>query len=422
MHPAARAFLKRALPPRAKAAIWKMREMVEKPPIDDVVLARYRLEADDAQASRLNLVIPNLAASSAFGGVMTGLDVFLSLAKRLRMDRSLDLRVIFTEPDRETESAIFRKAAARLGIDVADATFVEVHNPTQAIAVRRNDLFVSYNWWTTLNTQHLIDEQAAHYGGRVRPLIYLIQEYEPHLMAFSSSHMLAREAYDTPARLWGIFNSSNLYNYYLLEGHGAERSFVFEPLVNDKLRPYLDEVGSTERAKRILVYGRPGVPRNCFPALVRGLRRWVETDPAAMDWDLVSAGTAHNPIDLGKGKSLSSVGKLSLDDYAGTLLTSSVGVSLMASPHPSYPPLEMAHMGMRTITNAYLGKDLATYHPNIVSIASITEDALAGALQATCARFGETTSSLRVPDYVRTDDYPFMEELIGAIGEELAEG
>jgi O-antigen biosynthesis protein len=42
----------------------------------------------------------------------------------------------------------------------------------------------------------------------------------------------------------------------------------------------------------------------------------------------------------------------------------------MASPHPSYPPLEMATMGLAVITNRFGSKDLSLNHPGIRSIAA----------------------------------------------------
>ena len=41
---------------------------------------------------------------------------------------------------------------------------------------------------------------------------------------------------------------------------------------------------------------------------------------------------------------------------------SAIGISLMVSPHPSYPPLEMAHLGMLVLTNGFGAKDLSTWH------------------------------------------------------------
>lgn len=295
-----------------------------------------------------------------------------------------------------------------------------VVSPRAAIGVRRNEIFMTYNWWTTLNFAAVRDAQAKAFGEAPRPMIWLMQDYEPAFIEFSSAHMLARAAYDTSAPLWGVINSSNLAEYIAAVGHAFDRSFVFEPVISDALRPYLDRVATSQRKPRVLVYGRPNVARNCFPALVRGLRRWARDYPEFRDWEVVSAGTAHDPVDLGDGRKLTSVGKLSLEDYAQMLLETSAGVSLMASPHPSYPPLEMAHFGVRTVTNGYVCKDLSTFHPNITSLTSIAEGPLAAALPEACRASATSTTAHANPVYLREDAYPFMDDLRGAMVAALA--
>ncbi|MBU7579425.1 MAG: hypothetical protein KAF27_02990, partial [Porphyrobacter sp.] len=297
----------------------------------------------------------------------------------------------------------------------ADDQIEMVRSTRAAISVRANEIFIPYNWWVTLNFAQLRDAQTAMFGTAPRPLIWLMQDYEPGFSPFNSAHLLARAAYDTSEPLWGIINSTNLARYIEHSGHRFEQTFVFEPVISDALRPYLDRVGSSVRAKRVLVYGRPNVPRNCFPALVRGLRRWVRDYPQFADWEVISAGVAHDPVDLGDGRKLTSVGKLSLDDYAEMLLTSAAGVSLMASPHPSYPPLEMAHFGVRTVTNSYACKDLSAFHPGITSVNSVAEGPLAAALAAACEASAQPAETYRDPAYIRTDEYPFLPDLAQAV-------
>lgn len=412
-----REMIKRKMPGSMRAAVHAARSVVGQPPIDDVVLAQYRFEPCADARPRLNFVIDNLTAASMFGGVKTGIDIVVNLAWKL--DRHApELRLILTNPNSASDAELFLQQAARIGIDPATITVVKVTSRDQAIAVRARDLFITYNWWTTLNIAPLLQTQADHFGQAIKPLIYLIQEYEPHMMPFSSGLNLAREAYDTPQRLWGVFNSSNLYDYFRLQGHQAEREFTFEPVVNARLRPYLRNVAESARERRILVYGRPGIPRNCFPALLRGLRRWAVDYPESAQWDVVSAGTAHKDYPLGNGRSLRSVGKLSLDDYAGMLLGSSVGVSLMSSPHPSYPPLEMAHFGLRTITNSFMCKALEGYHPDLVALSSIQEHALSAAIAQACERHGEPRERSPNADYVREEAYPFLADLAHGIAQE----
>jgi hypothetical protein len=410
-----RSFLKRNLPPSVKNVFQRVREAVAPPPVDDIVLAEYRAVRDDTPTPRLSLVLPLLQKGSDFGGTATGIDIFCRLFLALSAARPFDLRILVTDVVAETDTSIIITRAAKAGLPITPEQIELVHSPQAEIGLRADEIFMPYNWWVTLNFAHLRDQQAALFGNPHKPLVWLMQDYEPAFMAFSSGHMLARAAYDTCGPLWGVINSSNLARYIAAVGHDLERSFVFEPVIAEPLRPYLDQVAASVRAKRVLVYGRPTVERNCFPALVRGLRRWVRDYPEFADWEIVSAGVAHDPVDLGGGRKLVSVGKLSLEDYAQLLLGCSAGVSLMASPHPSYPPLEMAHFGLQTVTNGYVCKDLTGFHPNILSARSIAESDLAAALAEACRRAAHAPEQARNADYVRTDPYPFLPELAAAV-------
>lgn len=410
-----RHFLKSRGPAELRWAVDYLRTMFRRPPIDDVVLADFATEMDNSPGARLTLVLPTLPRGQDFGGFATGIDIFARLCLALRASGPLDVRVIVTDVNAETDLSIVQTRTAKAGLAITPDQIDLVRDVDATITVRRREVFMTYNWWTTLNFAKVRDAQAALFGNLPNPLIWIFQDYEPTFMGFSSGHMLACAALETSSPLWCIINSSNLANYLGAVGHRPERSFVFEPVISDALRPYLDRVSTSERRKRVLVYGRPNVHRNCFPALIRGLKRWVKDYPEYADWEVISAGVEHDPVDLGNGRKLTSVGKLSLDAYADMMLSCSAGVSLMASPHPSYPPLEMAHFGLRTITNSYFCKDLSAFHPNITSILSIAEEPLAEALAEACAQFGNPASAHKNPEYLRKTAYPFMDELAGAL-------
>ncbi|MNV97528.1 hypothetical protein D3C71_1926580 [compost metagenome] len=52
----------------------------------------------------------------------------------------------------------------------------------------------------------------------------------------------------------------------------------------------------------------------------------------------------------------------------------------MVSPHPSYPPLEMAAFGMGVVTNRYDNKRLDETMANVVSLDAMTPEAICRAL------------------------------------------
>ena len=55
------------------------------------------------------------------------------------------------------------------------------------------------------------------------------------------------------------------------------------------------------------------------------------------------------------------------EKYWATLNQYDIGLSLMLSPHPSYPPLEMAASGLITVTNNFANKDLSILSDNFVT-------------------------------------------------------
>ena len=88
-------------------------------------------------------------------------------------------------------------------------------------------------------------------------------------------------------------------------------------------------------------------------------------------------GEKHKDIWLKQGMKIHSVGKLSLEDYAKVMLESRLGVSLMISPHPSYPPLEMSTFGVITLTNCFENKDMSYFNDNIISMKEYSAENIA---------------------------------------------
>jgi hypothetical protein len=114
------------------------------------------------------------------------------------------------------------------------------------------------------------------------------------------------------------------------------------------------------------------------------------------------------------------MGKLPIELYAHALETAAVGLSLMSSPHPSYPPLEMAHYGIRTVTNGYACKEMSKAHGNIVSVRDVLPSTVAAALAESCASFirdpqAGWAAKSNVEGYVDGGPYPFMPELVATL-------
>jgi hypothetical protein len=406
-----REIAKRHLPAVARRAIIAARKTIEAPPLEEIVLHSYKILYDASSTARISLVIPTLSPEKFFGGVATAIDLFLALGART----GADLRIVMDDFDAIANTSELERRAKKVGIDSSAIEVVGRTERIPVIGVRRGDIFVTYNWWTTLNIEWLLQEYCRSFDAAPAPHIYLIQEYEPGFYPMSSTHMAARLALGSGRPWWAIFNSHELYEYFLAQGHGVEKAFLFEPALSTELRGYLD-LPRPPKERKILVYGRPNIPRNCFPAVCKGLTQWVRDYPEADKWEVISAGHHHSPIPLGRGCTMASSGKLAMGDYGKLLLKTAVGLSLMASPHPSYPPLEMAHFGILTLTNKYANKDLGNSHENIRSLDDIAPDTIARALVQACRQFeqspdiGWNAQSLRA-SFLRPQPMDFIDAL-----------
>jgi hypothetical protein len=154
------------------------------------------------------------------------------------------------------------------------------------------------------------------------------------------------------------------------------------------------------RERLMLVYGRPNVARNAFELVCDGLFRWQQRDPIrASRWRIVFLGEEFPEALLYPVQNATVGGKASLEDYASYLSRASVGVSLMLSPHPSYPPLEMAEAGLLTITNDFDGKSLKNRFDNILPIEWLEPASIADAIEVAVAqaepRAGEIVPRIR---------------------------
>ena len=410
-----REMAKRTAPTLARRAVSELRARLVPPPVEEANLHPYAMREEVGEALRLSLVIPSLAQDKLFGGVATGIEIFLETGKRA----GAQLRFVLDDFEQSIDRGFVEKCARRAGVDPALLTICPRNEHVPPIEVRCNDIFMAYNWWTALNLVPLIGQQQQAFGGDRRPLVYLIQEYEPGFYGFSSTHLFARAAFDLKDRVWGVFNSRQLHAYFRAQGHAFDREHVFEPRLPAAMRPFLDSE-PTPKEKRILVYGRPSIPRNCFPAVVSGLRCWAERYPQFADWVVTSAGTPHGPMPIGRGRAMRSIGKLSIEAYAQRLRTTAVGISLMSSPHPSYPPLEMAHFGVKTLTNRYFCKDLSSTHDNIVSLPDIAPGTIADALATACTQFEAAPRAgwagrSHMAEYLEQGPYPFLDQIAAEI-------
>lgn len=380
----------------------------------------YKFRKSDFDEKRINLLVPSLNPEHVFGGISTALKFFDKLAET----SGYAVRMILT--DSAPHRSVMEKYG-KLGYrfvtcekEVNDRKQIVAYNDRldRSIPVGANDYFMFTGWWTAYCVQEVYADFTKETGILPNPFIYFIQDYEPGFYPWSTRYLLADSTYRSEYKQIAIFNSILLEQFFKQNGYAFYKEFGFEPVLNSGLKQVLlDHVGTVEKKKQVIVYGRPSVERNAFNLVVSSLKKWVRLQDSIEEWEILSAGEYHEPVDLGNGKELKSVGKLTIEQYANLMLESYAGISLMSSPHPSYPPLEMSVFGVKVITNTYANKDLSDFNANIISLKNISPSNIANQLSEICGGYSDKIDlSITNNDYIYNDDiFNFANEVINSL-------
>jgi O-antigen biosynthesis protein len=329
----------------------------------------------------VNVLLPSLRLKSMSGGPNTALLLASMLA-----ERGERIRLIACDASLEGEEAalipymerLLNRPIARDRIEIVDG-----FDRTRPIPIGIRDVFFATAWWTA---------QIAKYGVAKttnKAFIYLIQDFEPILHEGSTFQARALETYGLPHI--PVINTQLLLDHLVREGAGrfAGQAFAADALwFNPALdRNHYFPVASQSSKKVLLFYARPSIARrNLFELGLVALRRAVASGAIDKDnWEVWSMGEKLPPIALGQGVMLDPLPWMSFDEYAKRVRTADLMLSLMLSPHPSYPPLEMAASGKLVVTNSFSVKtaermrafssNIIVAEPNAESVGQAIENA-----------------------------------------------
>jgi len=374
-----------------------------------------------AAAPRLNVLAPGLGMRHMSGGPNT----IIALATRLAL-AGIPIRFLSTEaaPDPD-QTAFWDHAAGLAGTALpAHLALVDASNRRRRTPIGEHDLFLATAWWTA---------QQAKYATRLTRtprFVYLIQDYEPLLHAASTQQALASETYGLDHI--PVVNSSLLLDYLVGQKVGrfkdpefARAALMFEPALDRSLFHPDPRERSGER-RRLLFYARPqnGL-RNLFELGVASLQKALADgvfDP--LEWEFIGMGEQFRPVRLQRGAVLKPAPWLDLHGYARQMRGCDLLLSPMMSPHPSYPPLEMAASGGVVVTTSHANKDarrLAALSPNIIG-SEPTIEAMASALGRAVERTADKAECRAGADIALPQNWdeafaPILSHLVGQLRE-----
>jgi hypothetical protein len=300
-----------------------------------------------------NLFIPSLDKKVIFGGIATA----IAFIKEFQ-DAGFNIKITtfdFALSDKEKQEAI-EFLQKQLDLHIVPKNIQVVGEFKQAIPLKQ-EIFVATMYYTASFIHSVIKNNAFSSA----KFIYFIQDFEPGFFPWSDEYAKALSSYRYENTI-PIFNSSLLRDFFVDNNYATRNSsLVFKPkLQTDKLSPR----STVNAVPKVLFYARPQRPRNLYQTGLQGLIDWLhEYRPQV---EIYTAGQSHDDIQFEQW-TIRSMGKMDADHYWKTLNQYDIGLSLMLSPHPSYPPIEMAMSGLVVVTNRYANKDLANISDNFVT-------------------------------------------------------
>ena len=329
---------------------------------------------------RLSVVTDGIDPDSLYGGVGTAIILGILLAQHL----GAGLRLI----TRRQEAEPSRLASVLAANGLRWENEIEfLHAPSgigDDVPVGDADLFLTTSWWTTKTTRRAVDP---------RRILYLLQEDERSFYPHGDERLRCAEIL-SDTELHFVVNSRILYQH-LIEGPEPlvsirERGIWFEPAFPETLFYDDREQRAQRRTKNFFFYARPENLRNLY---WRGLEAVGAAIEEAIlppnDWRFVFGGRKIERIVLPCGVSPEIRENLPWAEYAAMIRQIDLGLSLMDSPHPSYPPLDLAASGAVVVTNrSGLKRSLDSYSENILCV-----DATLEGLKQGIARAAEIASN-----------------------------
>lgn len=296
---------------------------------------------------RLNLVTDSIDKNSLLGGVATALIVATEFARK----NDMILRIITrTEP---VTPANYKNIIAISGLEpyekvefYSDCDRDKKGDINHKLEVSKTDVFFATSWWSA---------EAIKKTTRRKRFYYIIQEVETFFYPHGEDHYLCSRIMEDE-NIDYIINSKYLRDYFEKNTpHIVENGVFFYPAFAKDMYKASD---FKEKEKyKLFFYARPNNPRNMFYYGLSLLDHAIETGVLDTDkWEICFAGQNIPKIIFNNGYQAKDLGLMSWEKYGEFLSTVDLAVSLMYTPHPSYPPYDVACSGGVVLTNQCLNK------------------------------------------------------------------
>lgn len=336
---------------------------------------------------RLNMVTDSINSESLFGGVASAVILAALWANRI----GLPLRVVT------------RQRPPQIGglLDLLKMNGIELHTPPECVfipqefgdslEVNRDDLYFTTSWWSTASTLGAVPASR---------ITYILQEDERMFYPSGDEQLMAQAVMNNPD-IRVVINTAGLLEQLRATGIDNLRStgISFEP--SFALYSHDSRQETPQRKRNLFFYARAGNPRNLYRLGLLSLDRAIQEGVIDTNkWAIHFAGSRIPRIQFCDGSVPEYHEELPWRAYRDLLTTMDLGLSLMATPHPSYPPLDLAASGAVVVTNTWPGKQDLTLLSDLIFEAPPTiEGLMEGLAQGVKAAEAEVPRRGLAPPY-----------------------
>lgn len=323
----------------------------------------------ESQTRRVNIVTDSVSGGSLFGGVGTALIFAALLANKLNAQLRVVTRTERAKPENVDHLLSLYEIKLEQEIQFKFAAF---YDQKYELDIVKGDLFITTSWWTTATTLPSVPNED---------IIYLLQEDERMFYPFGDDRLRC-EAILRNRDIRFLINTKLLFDHLVHDGFDnvASQGEWFEPAFPSQI--FYPRPRDSGGKRKFFFYARPNNLRNLFYLGLDVIEHAITQQVLNLEhWDIYLVGKDIPTVTFNGGYAPIKCENFSWSEYAELIGTVDLGLSLMYTPHPSYPPLDLVASGAVVVTNRFANKlDLSGYSENLIC-ADLDRDALVTALR-----------------------------------------
>lgn len=322
-----------------------------------------------SQTRRVNMVTDSISDGSLFGGVATALIFAALLANKLNVQLRIITRTERAKPQNVEHILSLYEIKLEHEIQFKFAAF---YDQKYELDIVKSDLFITTSWWTTAATLPSVPNDK---------IIYLLQEDERMFYPFGDDRFRC-ETIMRNRDIRFLINTKLLFDYLVNDGFDniADQGMWFEPAFPAQV--FHPRTKERDAKCKFFFYARPNNPRNLFYLGIEVIEQAIVQQALDLkDWEIFLVGNDIPEVTFNCGYTPIKCENFSWSEYAQLVGTVDLGLSLMYTPHPSYPPLDLVASGAVVVTNRFANKrDLSDYSANLICT-DLNRNALVDALR-----------------------------------------